>query len=71
MIAFWLRRRRATCLERSLILQRWLMTIGQPHDVLIGVEAPGETMVAHAWLDHEDPQGFHVLLRIDPFSRTS
>jgi hypothetical protein len=71
MIALWLRRRRATCLERSLIMQRWLVAMGEPHDVLIGVGAPGETMLAHAWLDHEDSQGFQVLLRIDPSSRTS
>src|SRR5690242_19948295 len=29
----------ATCLERSLIMQRWMMAIGRPHDVLIGVKS--------------------------------
>jgi hypothetical protein len=57
---------RATCLERSLIMQRWLMAIGRPHDVLIGVKAPRETTIAHAWLDHEDSRGHHVLMRVPP-----
>jgi hypothetical protein len=56
----------ATCLERSLIMQRWLMAIGRPHDVLIGVRSPRETTVAHAWLDHEDSRGHHVLMRLPP-----
>lgn len=56
----------ATCLERSLIMQRWLMAIGRPHDVLIGVKAPRETTIAHAWLDHEDSRGHHVLMRVPP-----
>jgi hypothetical protein len=56
----------ATCLERSLIMQRWMMAIGRPHDVLIGVKSPRETTIAHAWLDHEDSQGHHVLLRLPP-----
>jgi hypothetical protein len=56
----------ATCLERSLIMQRWLMAIGRPHDVLIGVKAPRETTIAHAWLDHEDALGHHILMRLPP-----
>ncbi|MGH2870777.1 MAG: lasso peptide biosynthesis B2 protein [Solirubrobacteraceae bacterium] len=63
-ITVWLRYRRATCLERSIILQRWLMCIGQPHDVLIGVRSPEEAVMAHAWLDHEDPLDFLVVARI-------
>jgi hypothetical protein len=57
---------RATCLERSLIMQRWLMANGQPHDVLIGVRSPRETTIAHAWLDHEDSRSYHVLMRLPP-----
>ena len=57
---------RATCLERSLIMQRWLMATGQPHDVLIGVRSPRETTIAHAWLDHEDSMSHHVLMRLPP-----
>ncbi|TQN37940.1 transglutaminase superfamily protein [Blastococcus colisei] len=45
-----LRRRGATCLERSLILQRWLASQGHPTEVVIGVSAPGEEFAAHAWL---------------------
>jgi hypothetical protein len=56
----------ATCLERSLIMQRWLMAIGRPHDLLIGVKSPRETTIAHAWLDHEDSRGHHVLMRLPP-----
>lgn len=53
-----LRRRRATCLERCLVLQRWLASQGRPHDVVIGVGAPGEAFAAHAWLAdyHFDPE---------------
>jgi hypothetical protein len=56
----------ATCLERSLIMQRWLLATGRPHDVLIGVKSPRETTIAHAWLDHEDSRGHHVLMRLPP-----
>lgn len=56
----------ATCLERSLIMQRWMLAIGRPHDVLIGVKSPRETTIAHAWLDHEDSRGHHVLMRLPP-----
>lgn len=54
----------ATCLERSLILQRWMLSIGRSHDVLIGAKSPQETTVAHAWLDHEDSGGHVVLTRV-------
>jgi hypothetical protein len=71
MVAKWLRWRGATCLERSLIMQRWLLSVGRPHDVLIGVQRPGE-LIAHAWLDHEDSHGYEVLLRLEPdrYART-
>jgi hypothetical protein len=65
-VAIRLAMQHATCLERSLIMQRWLMAIGRPHDVLIGVRSPRETTVAHAWLDHEDSRGHHVLMRLPP-----
>lgn len=65
-LAGWLRLRKATCLERSLIMQRWLVEVGQPHDVLIGVGPPAPTLIAHAWLDHEDPCGHEVMLRLGP-----
>jgi hypothetical protein len=66
LVAARLSMQRATCLERSLIMQRWLMATGQPHDVLIGVRSPRETTIAHAWLDHEDSRGHHVLMRLPP-----
>ena len=56
----------ATCLERSLIMQRWMIAIGRPRDVLIGVKSPRETTIAHAWLDHEDSRGHHVIMRLPP-----
>jgi hypothetical protein len=49
-----LRRTSPTCLERALVLQRWLAAHGSPHDVVIGVTAPTNGFTAHAWLDGED-----------------
>lgn len=66
LIAARLTMQHATCLERSLIMQRWLLATGRPHDVLIGVKSPRETTIAHAWLDHEDSRGHHVLMRLPP-----
>jgi transglutaminase superfamily protein len=71
VVAARLSMQRATCLERSLILQRWLMANGEPHDVLIGVRSPRETTIAHAWLDHEDARCHHVLMRIPPEATSS
>jgi len=63
-----LRRRHATCLERSLILQRWLIAHGAPHEVLIGVTGRADGIEAHAWIDGYDPEaqgeGFRVLTRV-------
>jgi hypothetical protein len=66
LVAARLAMQHATCLERSLIMQRWLMATGRPHDVLIGVRSPRETTIAHAWLDHENSRGHHILLRLPP-----
>lgn len=49
-----LKRGRATCLERSLILQAWHGAHGRPVDVVIGVTPPSTGFEAHAWLDGED-----------------
>lgn len=46
-----LRLLRATCLERSLIMQRWLADNGEPVDLVIGVSPPSQGFTAHAWLD--------------------
>jgi hypothetical protein len=64
-----LRRRGASCLERSLVLQRWHAAHGRPLDVVIGVKAPVSDFLAHAWLDGEpSPEGmtFDELLRLHP-----
>jgi hypothetical protein len=65
-----LRRRKATCLERSLVLQRWLASQGRPTEVVIGVSAPGEAFAAHAWLaDYGfDPESirYKELMRLPP-----
>jgi hypothetical protein len=46
-----LRRRPNTCLERALVLQRWEAAHGAGADVVIGVRAPTDDFVAHAWLE--------------------
>lgn len=48
--------RRATCLERSLVIQAWFAARGVGLDVIVGVKRslsdPGDT--AHAWVDRFD-----------------
>jgi hypothetical protein len=65
-----LRMRHATCLERSLIVQRWLMAVGSHHDVLIGVGRDADTIDAHAWIHRYDPdaegEGLQLLSRVAP-----
>lgn len=62
---------RATCLERSLLLQEWLLAHGRRHTLVIGVPGPGdEQFIAHAWLEGhdraDDSHEFAQLLRVDP-----
>ena len=45
---------RASCLERSLVLQRWYLQQGREIDVLIGVARDGDATLAHAWLEGEE-----------------
>jgi len=64
-----LRRRPHSCLERSLVLQRWLAAQGEPRDVVIAVTSSRDFQ-AHAWLDG-DPAPvatprFEELLRLAP-----
>jgi hypothetical protein len=61
-----LRRVPATCLERSLVLQRWLAAHGRSLDVVIGVRAPSTGFTAHAWLEGETAGDFDELLRLAP-----
>ena len=59
-----LRRLRPSCLERSLVLQRWLAAQGDRRAVVIGVEAADGRFRAHAWLEGEPAPGFHELTRV-------
>jgi Transglutaminase-like superfamily len=62
-----LRRVDQTCLERALVLQRWLAAHGDRRDVVIGVTAPASDFRAHAWLEGDPPtqsNGFTELLRL-------
>jgi transglutaminase superfamily protein len=64
-----LRRRSASCLERSLVLQRWHAAHGRSLDVVIGVNAPVSDFLAHAWLDGEPAPAdmtFDELVRLSP-----
>jgi hypothetical protein len=62
-----LRRRPHSCLERSLVLQRWYAGHGRPLDVVIGVTAPTSGFRAHAWLDGDPAsEGFDELMRLGP-----
>lgn len=68
-VALWLRH--ATCLERSLIIQRWFAARGTGLDVIVGVRNPTaqKGAMAHAWVEHFDPDfapTFLEIRRIDP-----
>lgn len=54
-----------SCLERSLVRQRWHAARGNPRDLVIGVRGPASAMAAHAWLegDQPHPAGFSELRR--------
>jgi len=61
-----LRRVPNTCLERALVLQRWLSEHGFDKDVVIGVTSAHDFR-AHAWLDGETvDEQFHELTRLRP-----
>lgn len=59
-----LRRRHATCLERSLVLRAWLASRGAVGDVVIGVRHSDGRFEAHAWLDGEPQRDFAELVRL-------
>jgi hypothetical protein len=49
-VALW--RLRPSCLERSLVVQRWLAAHGIARDVVVGTHGgPSGEFSAHAWLD--------------------
>lgn len=59
---------RATCLERSRVLQAWEAAHGRPYEVVIGVRGAGGFQ-AHAWLEREQssssgPPAFEELTRL-------
>jgi Transglutaminase-like superfamily len=60
-----LRRRDASCLERSLVVQRWLAAHDDRRDVVIGTSGV-EGFEAHAWLDGDlaSAAGFSELTRL-------
>lgn len=60
-----LRVRRATCLERALILQRWFAAHGVRRVLLVGVRTE-HGFSAHAWLEGERAPGFLEITRIEP-----
>jgi Transglutaminase-like superfamily len=61
-----LRRVPSTCLERALVLQRWLAEHGTQKDVVIGVTGASD-FGAHAWLDGERVDArFRELTRLAP-----
>lgn len=43
---------RPNCLPRSLVLVRLLRRRGLAAELRIGVAKPGETLAAHAWVEH-------------------
>jgi hypothetical protein len=64
-----LRRRRSTCLERALVVQRWHQAHGDDRDVVVAVQRSTPTFAAHAWVDgatDEDVRPFAELLRLPP-----
>lgn len=62
-----LRRRPNTCLERSLVLQRWVARFDRAPDIVVGVASPSDGFRAHAWLEGEPDNAdgqFHELMRL-------
>ncbi|MBJ7472986.1 MAG: lasso peptide biosynthesis protein [Solirubrobacteraceae bacterium] len=51
-----LRRDSASCLEKSLVIQRWYASSGIALDVIVGVRHPDlkDGPTAHAWVEHFD-----------------
>ncbi len=63
-----LRTRHATCLERSLVVQRWWSGQGVAVDLVVAVTAPGQGFHAHAWLE-SDPDAARQHDRMDEIVR--
>jgi hypothetical protein len=69
-VAAALRTLSPTCLERALVEQAWLASLGTPRDVVIGVPPGGlKGAPAHAWVDGTDtvsPTAYVELHRLPP-----
>jgi Transglutaminase-like superfamily len=67
-LALWLVR--ASCLERSLVMQALLAARGERHPIVVGVVRPGRQFEAHAWLAGYDPISaqaeYSVIVRVPP-----
>lgn len=64
-----LRRQPNTCLERALVLQKWLSAHGEERDVVVGAHSPEANLAGHAWVDGVDVQAegrFAELIRLPP-----
>ena len=62
-----LRRLSPTCLERALVEQAWLASVGTPRDVVIGVPHDGMTEApAHAWVGRHRQHFAHAVRRAAP-----
>jgi hypothetical protein len=61
---------RATCLVRSVVVQRFLADNGEPVELLIGASSPKAGFRAHAWLaraaEADAGHGFTVMMRLSP-----
>jgi len=60
-----LRARGASCLQRSVVLQRFDAAAGRRRALILAVSPPGDGFRAHAWLDG-DPEpdtGLHEIAR--------
>jgi hypothetical protein len=61
--------RRASCLERAVVMQRWFDAHGVAVDVVIGVRTDQGDVKAHAWLAGEEPASagrFIEMTRVPP-----
>jgi hypothetical protein len=62
-----LRRMPHTCLERALVLQKWLAAHGEAKDVVIAVTSREGGFRAHAWVEEAELsplEGFAELQRV-------
>ena len=60
---------RPSCLERAIVLQRWLAAHGERRDVVVGVAGSLDNFRAHAWIEGEPdshPTEFTEITRFRP-----